>query len=139
VQWRARGDVRHTESIYPRPLSPRERDVLDRLFAEDFDGRDAFAAQLDATEVTAGCSDCPCPSVELRVDAARSNVGPHDPNVMGHRPLPVQASAPGCDLIVFHHKGWLAYLDCAVHDPDEARSALPTPEELDVYTLPIPH
>jgi hypothetical protein len=128
--------------MYPRALSDRERDVLDRLFAEDFDGRDAFAAQLNAAEVVAGCRDCgdrPCPSVELRVDAARSEVGPHDPRQAGRRPLPVQASGPGCDLIVFHDKGWLANLECVVHDPDAPPSALPAPEELDVYTLPLQH
>jgi hypothetical protein len=52
--------------------------------------------------------------------------------------LPVEASGPGCDLILFHDKGWLSYLECVVHDPDEqAPAALPAPEELDVCTLPV--
>jgi hypothetical protein len=49
------------------PDGDRERDVLDPLLR--FDGGEAFAAQLDAVQVVGGCPDCPCPTVELRVDS----------------------------------------------------------------------
>lgn len=124
--------------MYPRPLSPRERDVLDLLLAQDFPGREIFAAQVEAAEVIGGCRDCPCPSVELRVDPSLAEVGPHDPNVAGHLPLPPQASTPAGDLILFHDKGWLAYLEYSAHDPDDLPPRdLPDPEHLDVYTVPI--
>ena len=112
--------------------------MLDTLLAQSFEGHDAFAAQAEVAQVVADCPDCPCPSVELRVDAAQARVGPHDPRVAGNVRLPVEASGPGCDLILFHDKGWLSYLECVVHDPDEqAPAALPAPEELDVCTLPV--
>jgi hypothetical protein len=123
---------------FPRQLSAREREVLDRLLAANFPDREAFAAQLNAIEVVTGCPDCPCPSIALRVDPSRAVAAPHDPQIAGHRRLPVEASAPGCDVILFHDKGWLAYLECVVHDLDNAPvSELPAPEQLDVYKLPI--
>jgi hypothetical protein len=124
--------------IFPRPLSQREREVLDRLLSKEFSGADAFSAQLDALEVIAPCPDCPCPSIELRVDPSKAQAAPHDASVAGHRPLPVQAAGPGCDVIVFHDNGWLAYLECVVHDSDsEPLNGLPPPDQLDVYTLPV--
>jgi hypothetical protein len=124
--------------MYPRPLSRREREVLDLLLAQDFPGRDAFATQAEAAEVIGGCGDCPCPSVELRVDTSRAGAAPHNPHVAGHLPLPARASGPAGDLILFHDKGWLAYLEYAAHDPDGLPlEELPEPAHLDVYTLPI--
>jgi hypothetical protein len=111
---------------------------LELLLAEDFAGRAAFVAQLDAAEVVGGCGGCPCPSIELRVDHACALAAPHDPTVGGHVPLPSQASAPGGDLILFHDKGWIAYLEYAAHDPDDLpMTELPEPAQLDVYTLPL--
>jgi hypothetical protein len=58
------------------------------------------------------------PAFELKVDPTRAEVAPHDPLVAGSVPLPVHGSAPNCDLYVFHDKGWLSYVECAVRDAD---------------------
>lgn len=118
--------------MLPRPLSQRERDVLDLLLR--FDGGEAFAAQLDAIQVVGGCADCPCPGIELRVDPTDAEVAPHDPLVAGSVPLPVHGSTSDCDLYVFHDKGWLSYVECAARDADTAPVfELPPPETVDVY------
>lgn len=124
--------------MYPRPPSRREREVLDLLLAQDFPGREAFAAQVESAHVVGGCPDCPCPSIELRVDSSRAQVASHDPHVAGHLPLPVQASGATGDVILFHDMGWLAYLEYSAHDPgDLPMTEFPEPADLDVYTLPI--
>lgn len=47
-----------------RPLTQRERDVLDTLLAADFPDADAFRAQADDVEVVGVCG-CGCPSIDF--------------------------------------------------------------------------
>ena len=122
---------------YPRPLTAREREVLDALLSADFPQHEAYRAQVEAIEVVGGCTRCPCPSVDLRVDRSRATAAP-EKDVAGHRPLPVNADGPGCDLMVFQDNGWLDSLEYVVHDAEGAPvTELPAAHELDVYTLPI--
>ncbi|WP_201292529.1 hypothetical protein [Cellulomonas citrea] len=47
-----------------RPLTPRERDVLDALLAVEFDGVTELRRQARAATVVGGCS-CGCPSIDF--------------------------------------------------------------------------
>ncbi|MBO3741674.1 hypothetical protein [Actinoplanes flavus] len=48
-----------------RPLTERERAVLDALLATDFDGAAALRRQAAGVQVTGGCG-CGCPSIDFR-------------------------------------------------------------------------
>lgn len=54
----------------PRPLSDRERSVLDALLAADFPGVDALRAQARTVQVEGLC-DCGCPTIHFRSSPAR--------------------------------------------------------------------
>lgn len=50
--------------VVERPLTPREREVLDALLAVEFDGVDELRAQAPAATVVGTCS-CGCPSIDF--------------------------------------------------------------------------
>lgn len=51
--------------MQPRPLTPRERSVLDALLtAADFEGADALRQQAGAVQVVGVCG-CGCPSIDF--------------------------------------------------------------------------
>ena len=48
-----------------RPLTHRERAVLDALLSADFPGVEALRAEAEDVEVVGGCG-CGCPSIDFR-------------------------------------------------------------------------
>lgn len=52
----------------PRPLTPRERDVLDALLSVDFEGVEVFRLEAEHVLVIGGCG-CGCPSVDFYNEA----------------------------------------------------------------------
>jgi hypothetical protein len=50
--------------MYPRPLTARERAVLDSLLAVDFNGVEELRTQAARAEVRGGCQ-CGCPSINF--------------------------------------------------------------------------
>lgn len=51
-------------AMYPRPLTVRERAVLDALLTLDFDGVEGLRGQAAKAEVLRGC-ECGCPSINF--------------------------------------------------------------------------
>jgi hypothetical protein len=58
---------------FPRPLSERERAVLDALLSVDFTGVDALRQQARDVSVLGKC-ECGCPTVHFSTDERRNRL-----------------------------------------------------------------
>jgi hypothetical protein len=95
-----------------RPLTPRERQVLDLMLSQDFPGATSLRSQVPFVRVVGKC-DCGCPTVDLEV-------APKAPRATGDFPsrvIPVTGyvgstvDEPGAGIIVFVDEGYLSGLE----------------------------
>lgn len=110
-----------------RPLTPRERAVLDLLLGTDFPGAAALRAQARTAEVTGRCP-CGCPTIDLAVDATVTVAD------VGSR-VAVDVDVVDGGLILFVDEGRLSGLEYW-SVADETPVEFPPPEEIRVVTAP---
>jgi hypothetical protein len=75
-------------TVLPRPLSDRERSVLDALLGADFPGVEALRDQARSVQVEGRC-DCGCPTIRFSSAPGR------------HRLVAEGASDEGQDVLLF--------------------------------------
>jgi hypothetical protein len=110
-----------------RPLTPRERSVLDLLLAADFPGGAELRAQARTARVTGRCA-CGCPTIDLAVDDA-APVADVDGRVA------VEVDVVNGGLIVFVDEGRLSGLEYWSVG-DDTPVEFPPPEHIRVVTTP---
>jgi hypothetical protein len=110
-----------------RPLTPRERSVLDLLLTADFPGAAELRVQARTARVTGRCA-CGCPTIDLAVDDAAPVAG-----VDGRVAVEVDVAEGG--LIVFVDEGRLSGLEYW-SVADETPAEFPPPERIRVATAP---
>jgi hypothetical protein len=100
----------------PRPLTAKERALLDALLARDFPGAPVLREQVLHTAATPGCT-CGCGTLDLHVSDAA-------PTVAAGGPAPVEGTIRGADgrpvggVLLFVEDGRLSRLDVTSHgDP----------------------
>ena len=95
-------------SVPPRPLTPRERAVLEKLLSADFAGAQQLREQVDATVVVGRC-DCGCPTIDLSVAAGAPLAD------VARSPVPSElrdtSVDPPSDVILFVKDGYLQSLE----------------------------
>jgi hypothetical protein len=95
-------------SFPPRPLTFRERSVLEKLLAADFAGAEHLREQVDTTLVVGRC-DCGCPTIDLRVAAGAP------PADVARSPVPSElrdtSVDPPSDVILFVKDGYLQSME----------------------------
>jgi hypothetical protein len=104
-----------------RPLTDRERAVLDALLSVDFDGVDELREQASSVVVSGGCG-CGCPSIDFQHPAT-------PPGMQVQTSASIAGTNDG--LFVFTEGTWLGGIEYMPIDepmPDE----LPDPSRLDV-------
>lgn len=103
-----------------RPLTDRERSVLDALLAVDFHGADAFRAQAANARVVDVC-ECGCPSIDFR---KQPGVG---------LSILVNAGVRGSfdGLFLYAVAGRLGGIEY-VSNSEEMAAELPSPSELEI-------
>jgi hypothetical protein len=106
--------------MYPRPLTQRERDVLNVLLTADFPDAEALRAQAADVEVVGVCG-CGCPSVDFRKEPG---VGLH---------VRVNASIAGGShdgLFLYTLEGHLGGIEYVGNSVESDPSELPEPAQL---------
>ena len=107
-----------------RPLTAAEREILDRLLAEPFPGRDEAVSQLASCRVRR-CDDEHCASLEFEVPN-----GDPIPNSAAHDVIvPVEGLAMDTDgipidILLFHRNGLLRDLEFVVYSDRMKRMPL---------------
>jgi hypothetical protein len=95
-------------TTFPRPLSPRERDLVEFLLTGDFPGVEALREQARQARVIGRC-DCGCPTIDLAIDREHAR-----PAQTAHR-VPVSAPAAGWApfeiLLLVDDDGWIDSLE----------------------------
>lgn len=120
--------MHHTIDIFPpREISPKEREILDFLLAEAFDGREEIRFQLDKAKVSGKCA-CGCPSIVFSVD--RDAV----PAASVRSRVPTEAVAvekDGTKIAILLHvvEGYVSELEVYRHDGGTIK-VLPNRESL---------
>lgn len=103
-----------------RPLTPREREVLDHLLTADFPGVPELREQSNHVEVEREWDDCP--SIDLVVDKTKASAAS-----LSNR-MPVEAwsrrstdDSQFIQVMLFADKGWLSALELVHFEyiPDE--------------------
>lgn len=98
----------HADPATPRPLTPRERAVLDALLREDFPGAPELRAQVASTTVSGTCG-CGCPTVYLSVGATTAA-----PAIAARVPVGAEVSdTDGDSVLLFADNGHLSSLEYA--------------------------
>ena len=94
----------------PRPLTRREREVLDVLLCLEVPGAAELRAQAPHAQVVNGCP-CGCPTVELLLDrsAARAATAARTPIFSWARAA--RASRSSYHVVLFVAEGWLSELE----------------------------
>jgi hypothetical protein len=110
----------------PRPLTRRERAVLEALLAEDLPGAEPLRRQSAAVTVVGGCG-CGCPSIDFQPDRGRGMT------------VRVNAAVRGAHDGLFLYTiedpqrgellGGIEWVGVEGTDPDE----LPSPDLLDIH------
>ena len=111
-----------------RPLTPRERSVLDLVLTADFPGAAELRVQVRTARVTGRCA-CGCPTIDLAVDDAAPVAG-IDSRVA------VEVDVADGGLIVFVDEGRLSGLEYW-SAADEPPAEFPPPERIRVVTAPL--
>ena len=116
----------------PRPLTERERAVLDALLSVEFDGVEELRAQAADVAVVGRCP-CGCPSVDFQRGrgsgmSIRVNAGVRDDSYDGLFLYTVEDPERG-ELL-----GGIEWVAGSGPDPEE----LPSPDTLDIETPPSP-
>lgn len=119
--------MRRKEFPNPRPLTPRERAVLDALLAPDFEDAGAFREQAAEIQVGDTCA-CGCASIDFADESLQSPM----------RILTEAIMKDGTgEIILFSHHSRLAGRDvlsgieCFWYSGD-SMTELPPPDEFDV-------
>jgi hypothetical protein len=110
-----------------RPLSERERELLDFMLTADFPGRDELRTQASRAEVCWEC-DCGCGTVnfELKEPCTRA---------LAREPIPVEAYREFLDVLLFVRGGFLSSLEI-VDYLDQRPVKYPSPKELKLGARP---
>jgi hypothetical protein len=119
-----------------RPLTDRERRVLDRLLqADGLPAADELRGQAAAATVTGYCG-CGCPSIHLRIDRSRAKPATRRVGLrlraepITGRPLAeAEWEAGWGGLLLWSEDGWLDYLE-VFWGTDAPPDELPAPEEV---------
>ena len=110
-----------------RPLTARERAVLDLLLSTDFPGAAELRIQAHTARVTGRCA-CGCPTIDLAVDETAPVAGIEDS-------VAVEVDVADGGLIVFVDEGRLSGLEYWSVS-DETPAEFPPPEDIRVVTAP---
>lgn len=131
--YRSQGDLwacyhcRVTKTEEPRPLTSREREVLEALLATEFRGASTLRGQLESVLATPGCG-CGCESIDLQVAAPGERA-------VGTDAMPVSATFETPEgrsggVLLFVDDGQLASLEVYAYD-DPPAIAMPEAAWLD--------
>jgi hypothetical protein len=122
-------------SDLPRPLTARERAVLDFLLTADVPDVEVLRIQAQTARVTGYCG-CGCPSITLEVDRESA-----PQSALGDR-LAVETHSDPEDpedtlwLFLWTRDGWLSYLEISWIS-EASPHLLPTPESLQSFEPPF--
>jgi hypothetical protein len=110
-------------SEFPRPLTTKERAVLDFLLSLDFPGARELRDQAEKAVVIGRCG-CGCPTVDLTVDERAESAELADRN-------PVEATAAnneGLQLLLFTRHGRLESLELVWYEDGPPPAEFPALE-----------
>jgi hypothetical protein len=109
---------------FPRPLTPREAEVLPHLLSADSPGREALSAQTGALEVVGRWGDAP--TVELHVS------DPLAPLARVENDPPVEASTPDAlySVVLFVQDGLVTLMELVDNSGKGTLTELPAAADL---------
>jgi hypothetical protein len=90
-----------------RPLTERERELLEFMLTADFQGKSELKTQVNSAEVSWEC-DCGCGTVNMEVKEPCIRAATHEP-------IPVEAYGKGVDVLLFVRQGLLSSLEIVDH------------------------
>ena len=110
--------------IPPRPLTPREQELLQYLLQAEFPGKQALVKQAETLLVSGHCA-CGCASILFRVDTTSA------PSALVQRRIPVEAEGADMDGVIIHFllhvvQGWLSELEIFREDSEPILKLPPT-------------
>ena len=111
-----------------RPLTERERELLEFMLTADFPGRDELKAQANGAEV---CWECACGCGTINVELKEPYI-----RAATREPIPVEAYGKGADVLLFVRPGLLSSLEIVNHG--DARP-LPYPSANNLQLWVPPH
>jgi hypothetical protein len=116
--------------VFPRPLTAREREVLDFLLSAEFPGVERLREQAGGARVASEPRDC-CPSLKLVADVTRAR-----PASVRDEPVVVGAGSKSKEWTLLLHvrDGWLDEMEL-VHYTDDVPAEFPSP---DAFETPVP-
>jgi hypothetical protein len=110
-----------------RPLSEKERELLDFMFTADFPGRDELRTQTSRVKVCWECDGgCGTVEFELKEPCIRA---------AAHEPIPVEGYGKGVDVLLFVRQGLLSSLEIVDHR-DARPLTYPTSKDLRLWVPP---
>jgi len=116
----------------PRPLSPSESGILERILSADFPGSHDLRQQIRSVQVSAKCRSCPSIVFEITDKAAM-------PKAEVERTIPIEAEGNDLDgvklhILIFIKGGYLDEMEIFREDLGKIQR-LPLPENLEVLAL----
>jgi hypothetical protein len=111
--------VTYSEPIEARPLTDREREVLDFMLAVDDPRIPALREQARSARVIGQCT-CGCATIDLEVDRdSGTPANLRSPAVSAFRRMGnVAPEASVFELLLFLDDGWLSSLEIVYHTAD---------------------
>ena len=114
--------------MFPRPLSTREREILDLLLSADFVGAPELREQAATASVTGLCP-CGCASFDADVDRGLTPAA-----VQSVVPVHSFSKADPFELLLFARDGWFEGVEIVCYG-DERPRTFPPP---DTFERPKP-